>query len=235
MRHSLTEGKDITIEHATIPEAGLHEPKGASTATVGEVYVSDGAGSGGWEPAKIEGQTTASANTVPKNDGAGGITWVDNLIDVSNILEGQSFSDQDPTGLDTPLQVEFGPAINTTEMDLSAAGLLTINVPGTYELDISARFGRTTAIGVSNLIARITLNGTQIFNTAAQMMDDGNFSVPFSASLSLLLVASDVIKLEIVRDSGGIDNGGFHIFNPVLAGWDTAPSASIRTRKLSVA
>lgn len=37
------------MDHANIPEAGLHEPKGASTAAAGTVYVSDGAGSGSWE------------------------------------------------------------------------------------------------------------------------------------------------------------------------------------------
>lgn len=36
------------MDHANIPEAGLHEPKGVSTATAGTVYVADGAGSGSW-------------------------------------------------------------------------------------------------------------------------------------------------------------------------------------------
>lgn len=37
------------IQHADIPEAQLHEPKGASTATSGQVYTSDGTGSGAWQ------------------------------------------------------------------------------------------------------------------------------------------------------------------------------------------
>jgi len=37
-----------TIEHKNITEANLHEPKGVSTASSGEVYVADGAGSGDW-------------------------------------------------------------------------------------------------------------------------------------------------------------------------------------------
>lgn len=36
------------IQHADIPEANLHEPKGASTALAGQVYEADGAGSGVW-------------------------------------------------------------------------------------------------------------------------------------------------------------------------------------------
>lgn len=38
----------MATEHKDIAEVNLHEPKGASTASIGEVYVSDGAGSGTW-------------------------------------------------------------------------------------------------------------------------------------------------------------------------------------------
>ena len=36
------------IEHKNITDAERHEPKGASTATIDQVYASDGAGSGTW-------------------------------------------------------------------------------------------------------------------------------------------------------------------------------------------
>lgn len=39
------------VSHKNITEANLHEPKGASTAAVNTVYVSDGAGSGAWAQA----------------------------------------------------------------------------------------------------------------------------------------------------------------------------------------
>lgn len=38
----------MAIEHVNIPDGERHEPKGASTATVDQVYASDGAGSGEW-------------------------------------------------------------------------------------------------------------------------------------------------------------------------------------------
>lgn len=67
----------MTIEHKNIPESGLHEPKGVSTAAQYKVYVADGAGSGAWGDAYIEGQANASANKIPVSDGAGGVTWKD--------------------------------------------------------------------------------------------------------------------------------------------------------------
>ena len=38
-----------TIEHKDLPDSLLHEPKGASTAVAGTVYVADGAGSGSFQ------------------------------------------------------------------------------------------------------------------------------------------------------------------------------------------
>lgn len=38
----------MAIEHVSIPDGERHEPKGASTATIDQVYASDGAGSGAW-------------------------------------------------------------------------------------------------------------------------------------------------------------------------------------------
>jgi len=37
------------VNHSALSDPYLHEPKGASTATAGDVYVADGAGSGSWK------------------------------------------------------------------------------------------------------------------------------------------------------------------------------------------
>lgn len=39
------------VNHSALTDPYLHEPKGASTASAGEVYVADGAGSGDWKEA----------------------------------------------------------------------------------------------------------------------------------------------------------------------------------------
>lgn len=40
------------VEHVTITDPEIHEPKGASSANSGEVYVANGAGSGSWTDPK---------------------------------------------------------------------------------------------------------------------------------------------------------------------------------------
>lgn len=50
----------MTIQHKDIPEAQLHEAKGASTAAADKIYVADGAGSGVWKkiaPTSLSGVT----------------------------------------------------------------------------------------------------------------------------------------------------------------------------------
>lgn len=42
----------MAIQHASISDPLIHEPKGASTASVGTVYISNGSGSGTW--AKVD-------------------------------------------------------------------------------------------------------------------------------------------------------------------------------------
>lgn len=38
------------VNHSTLSDPYLHEPKGVAAASAGEVYVADGAASGSWEP-----------------------------------------------------------------------------------------------------------------------------------------------------------------------------------------
>ena len=61
----------MAIEHKNIVDAQRHEPKGASTATVDQVYASDGAGSGTWRElpvqahARLADVSTASFVLIP--------------------------------------------------------------------------------------------------------------------------------------------------------------------------
>jgi hypothetical protein len=51
------------VEHVSIADPGIHEPKGVSTASSGSVYVANGAGGGSWQ--KI---TSSSFNTSEVDD-----------------------------------------------------------------------------------------------------------------------------------------------------------------------
>lgn len=66
------------IEHSALPDELLHEPKGASTAAAGTVYVANGAGSGTFSKIPLESLDIAFAQystVTPKNlDDVKGLT-----------------------------------------------------------------------------------------------------------------------------------------------------------------
>ena len=53
-----------TIEHSELPDELLHEPKGASTAAAGTVYIADGAGSGSFTKLPTSSLDITAANII---------------------------------------------------------------------------------------------------------------------------------------------------------------------------
>ena len=225
----------MTIEHKDTPEAGLHEPKGASTASSGQVYVGNGAGSGAWEAPQLTGQGAATSGDLAFSSGLGGVTWTEGRVDGSLILVAPDFTNQYPSALDTPLQNTYGGVQTTTEFDLDAAGVLTCNVTGWYKFLWNLRFGRTAGTGTAQIIWRVVYNGNQIGKTIAGSVGGASDVYPFSLLASLPMTAGDTILTEIMRDSSGNNDGGLQAFTPVVGSWEKAASASVRVDKEVVA
>jgi hypothetical protein len=51
----------MTIQHSSISDPNIHEPKGASSAPLNSVYVSNGAGSGNWGKLPVQGLSGITA------------------------------------------------------------------------------------------------------------------------------------------------------------------------------
>ena len=78
-----------TINHKDLPETSLHEPKGVSTASVGTVYVSDGAGSGSWVQAPYTTQATCRLADVSTASSAYSVAHTTGTISkIYTVLEG---------------------------------------------------------------------------------------------------------------------------------------------------
>lgn len=80
------------IQHSAITDPQIHEPKGASTASVDTVYVSNGAGSGAWQKLEADQLDQTSVNAYIQadlDDGTLDVTgqWYVNetLADVSSV------------------------------------------------------------------------------------------------------------------------------------------------------
>lgn len=170
--------------HSTLTDPYLHEPKGASTADAGMVYVADGAGSGTWtlpftgfgyytdDAAEQTFTTTASKVSI---DGVGtttntarlplAIRGTGDLWDTTNnkitpISEGDAYSCR----LILPVTAKAGsPNYTTVILDIGGAGTVTIpiaelRVDATRTPPFSA-FADFTMFSESTFLA----NGGQLF------------------------------------------------------------------------
>lgn len=203
------------VEHVLIADSDRHEPKHASTALTNQALVSNGDG------------TTKFAFI-----DYGDIINIPAVAGYRQILYGFSAAaSQAPAATNTPLQIEFGAGIVTADVTLSPTGTLTFNNAGDYLAVMFLRFGRTTGAGVAYLFSRILYNDVQIFNSNATKLPDQESVIPFSASIPFTVTAGSTIKLQIMRDAAGINNGGLFQLSPTLAGWNVSPNASIAIYK----
>lgn len=199
------------VEHVLIPDADRHEPKHASTALNRQALVANGDG------------TTKFAfydydDLVNKPVVAG----------YKQVLYGSSnASSQAPAATNTPLQIEFGAVQNLTDVSLASNGTLTFNTSGDYLLIVFMRFGRTSGTGTAIIFNRLLYNDVQALNSNSLKLPDQDIIIPFSATIPVSALENATFKVQIMRDSAGVNNGGLYQLSPSLAGWNVSPSASL--------
>lgn len=202
------------MEHKDIPDAQLHQIKGAASASSGQVPIATGAGTAtfgflGWS--QIANKPTASGYQVA--------------------LSSFSSVNQTPAAVNTALQVVFGAAQATADVSITAGGLVTFNTSGSYLIDLFLRFGRTGASGTAIVLNRLLKNGAQIFNSTGASLTAAAQTIPFSAAIPMTMASGDTLQLEIARDSAGANDGGLYVISPTIGGWNIVPSATIVVSK----
>lgn len=197
------------MEHLVIPDAQRHEAKGASTASVGQVLKANGDGTTSWvAPSTL-------INTV-----------------TTTVLQQGSTVAQNPSALDTALQVNFGSATANTNIDLSAGGTITLLTAGSYEFLFDLSVGRTTAVGDAYLFWRILLNSSPTGFVKGMRLPSQDVILPQQFRYAGVFSAGNTVKLEFVRDSLGINNGGLIAANPVVSGWSDLTTAGVTVKKI---
>ena len=202
------------MEHKDIPDAQLHQIKGAASASSGQVPIATGSGTtvfGFLDWTQVANKPTSSGYQAK--------------------LSAFSSVNQNPSAVDTPLQITFGSAQTTADVSISAAGVITFNTSGNYLIDIFLRFGRSTSAGNAILLNRILKNGAQILNSNGVILSAATQTIPFSAAIPLTMAAGDTITMQVARDSAGTNDGGLFVVSPTIAGWNIVPSATVVVNK----
>lgn len=68
----------MSVEHVNITDPNIHEPKGVATASIGKVYVANGAGGGTWKKiteSEVNSGTAGSGQLLTA-DGLGGVRFI---------------------------------------------------------------------------------------------------------------------------------------------------------------
>lgn len=202
------------MEHKDIPDAQLHQIKGAASASSGQVPIATGSGTAAFgflDWAQVANKPTSSG-------------YQSKLSSFSSV-------NQNPSAVDTPLQITFGSAQVAADVSISAAGVITFNTSGNYLIDIFLRFGRSTSTGNAIIMNRILKNGAQILNSNGLILSAATQTIPFSAAIPLTMVAGDTMTMEVARDSAGTNDGGLFAISPTIAGWNIVPSATVVVNK----
>lgn len=106
-----------TIEHSELPDELLHEPKGASTAAAGTVYIADGAGKGSFTKLPTSSLDITAANIIDITPSS---------IDETVALDGAALA-QVADGTLTDVQAFVGiPQEITSKINENAAELLRL-------------------------------------------------------------------------------------------------------------
>jgi len=202
------------MEHKDIPDAQLHQIKGAASASSGQVPIATGSGTAAFgflDWSHVANKPTASG-------------YQSKLSSFSSV-------NQNPSAVNTPLQITFGSAQATADVSISAAGVITFNTSGNYLIDIFLRFVRSTSTGNAIILNRILKNGAQILNSNGLILSAATQTIPFSAAIPLTMTAGDTMTMEVARDSAGTNDGGLFAVSPTIAGWNIVPSATVVVNK----
>ena len=190
-----------TIQHSSLTDSdGLHEPKGVSTATSGDVYVADGAGSGDWSP--LEGTEVAStgeagANKVLREDGDGTSSWQlvnDSLIDTTGIAD-KRYLVADGAGGCTWQEMPYGGVTyenRTTPVQITGSG-------GTSDIRVNTIF--TTECSETNSSSEFTVATTGEIQYTGTLTKHMHIALSLSADLATAATNNVVASIYWYDDS----------------------------------
>jgi len=159
-----------------------------------------------------------------------------NSFAATNVLYAFSTVDQEPDGLDNPLQVTFGAAQNdsTDPVMIDALGNITFNQVGVYLFNGFGNIERQgSSGGVSVLLFRALIDGVQAGVVKGFELNTTGVMIPYEVTTVITIdTVGTVLTWEILRDSSGVNQGGMYI-HTTSSSWDNVPSSQLSIYKLS--
>ncbi len=203
----------MAVEHRNIPESGLHEPKGVSTAASDRVYISNGAGSGAWSKVDadaIQGTINngVSANLRVVTDGSGGfateatpassfgtMNLTDNTATKAVTAATDTSLNDNADFVEFDLSLSFENVVNMT----SGSNSLTLAAGGIYVIDFWANVKSDT--NATKFSLKFVINGTDFVSRGPKLTLGTNGQIyNMSANGIHDFTGGDEVKLYIAAD-----------------------------------
>lgn len=203
----------MAIEHRNLPESGLHEPKGVSTAASDRVYISDGAGSGSWSQVDadaIQGtiSNSSAADLRVVTDGSGGfateatpassfgtMNLTNNATSKAVTAAADSSLNDNADFTELDLALSFESVVNMT----SGSNFLTLSSGGVYIIDFWANVKSDT--NATKFSLKFVINGTDFVARGPKLTLDNNGQIyNMSANGIHNFTDGDEVKLYIAAD-----------------------------------
>lgn len=196
----------MTIQHSLIADADRHEPKGASTALINQVYVSNGAASGSWQDQKPKGTVGAAANKVYVTDGANAGTmqypagklyaelYIDAGVTSQTLSAASAYARLDPGTEWTAGPIK---GLTTTAND----GTITLTEAGTYMVSFWVAFITASVATGTVYNFKYTINGTpgsRILKVSKYT--NGADLISLCATSLVTVSANDVLSIHVAGD-----------------------------------
>ncbi len=172
----------MALEHSTLSDPNLHEPKGVSTAQSGKVYVADGAGSGDW--------------VYPGNYLYGELYIGGGVTSLTLNAVADTYIACNPTAEWTANGYN-GVTLNATN------GTITATTAGTYKVEFWTTFTTASLASGTQYKFKYAVNGTVDTNRAliVQKNTAGVDVLTCSASGIVTLAANDILSVYIAGDA----------------------------------
>lgn len=195
--------------HRDLPDSELHQVKGAAGAVAGTIMKANGDGTTSFViPSSLES------------------------IKIASVLENKSSLSINPSALDTPVDATFDTTVSNADTNIASTGIITLLKTGVYIVTLNLNFGRTSGAGTVTLAARLLLNGSPTGFVQGMSMSDTTSARPAQFNIYKKFNANDTLKVQVVRDSSGINNGGLIATSTAASGWDDIPAYWVRVHKI---
>ena len=197
------------IDHDLISDPYIHEPKGASTATVNKVYVANGSGSGVWKKIPVQALSNLTSNgtagQVVSVDGAGNFQLIGaphGQVDFYNLSVPYTLTYPSVYTKLAPTTVAGGVPSDFTE-DTTArliyTGVDTVPISVTYSVSIDQASGADR-----DIIIAIYKNGS-IANGRSMATTSTGKKTSLSGTHVMNMSTNDYIELFVLNNGGSGD------------------------------